>query len=115
MIIYPDTKLVRKDHEKHSMILHLEYETSEKGEIAGQFECYSKTLLVAPAPDKPVSNKCTFKLKGEIVNERIKEEIVFNYESKLPNPTDQTEHFDLNLIGSDDDESTTMLSARVHF
>ncbi|MBI9062323.1 MAG: hypothetical protein JEZ14_10075 [Marinilabiliaceae bacterium] len=115
MIIYTDTKLVRPEHEKHTLILHLEYETSQIGEVVGKFDSYQEHILVAAAPEKATKPSCEFSLKGEQLNNRIRREIVFNYDSSKADPEDVKVNFELTLTGSDDDEESIVLSARLHF
>lgn len=115
MIIYTDTKLVRPEHEKHTLILHLEYETSQIGEVVGKFESFKEPILVAAAPEKATKSSCEFRLKGEQLNERIRREIVFNYDSSKSDAEDEKVNFELTLTGSDGDEESIVLSARLHF
>lgn len=115
MIIYTDTKLVRHEHEKHTLILHLEYETSQKGEIIVKFDSFLKHILIAPAPEKALQPSCEFTLPGIQSNQRIRREIVFNYGSSEATPEDENVSFELTLRGSDGDEESIVLSARLHF
>ncbi len=115
MIIYTDTKLVRPEHEKHTLILHLEYETSKIGEVVGKFDSYLEHILIAAAPEKATKSACEFRLPGRSLNERIRREIVFNYGKTKPEIGDEKVSFELTLTGSDGDEESIVLSARLHF
>jgi len=115
MIIYTDTKLVRPEHEKHTLILHLEYETSQIGKVVGKFESFKKHILIAAAPEKATECTCEFNLKGDELNKRLRREIVFNYDSSLADSEDEKVNFELSLTGSDADEESIVLSARLHF